>query len=59
MSEKWIDSLRKKAIKSILSKVNGQQVHHYEVSQKFRIHGILEEGRFKVIRLDPNHKVHR
>ena len=37
----------------------GQQVHHYEVSKKFRIHGIIEEGRFKVIRLDPNHKVHK
>ena len=36
----------------------GQQVYHYEVSKKFRIHGIIEEGRFKVIRLDPNHRVH-
>lgn len=37
---------------------NGQQMHHYKVTDSFRIHGILEEGRFKVIRLDPNHRVH-
>lgn len=38
---------------------NGQQIHHYGFGDKFRIHGIIEEGRFKVIRLDPNHKVHK
>lgn len=37
---------------------NGQQVKHYEVNLKFRIHGINESGYFKVIRLDPNHEVH-
>lgn len=35
------------------------QVQHYEVSKKFRIHVILENGRYKVIRLDPNHKFHK
>ena len=36
----------------------GMQVAHYEVSQKFRIHGVIKGDRFCVIRLDPNHKVH-
>lgn len=31
---------------------------HNAVSDTFRIHVIIEEGRYKVIRLDPNHKVH-
>lgn len=37
---------------------NGTKVYHYKVSKGFRIHGILEGGRFKVIRLDPNHDLH-
>lgn len=37
----------------------GLQVYHYEVSESFRIHVINEEGRYKIIRLDPNHKVHK
>lgn len=37
---------------------NNQQVKHYGVTDQFRIHGINEAGLFKVIRLDPNHKVH-
>lgn len=36
----------------------GSQVYHYEVTQKFRIHVVKEEGFYKVIRLDPNHLVH-
>ena len=36
----------------------GKQVQHYEVNDKFRIHGVNELGGFMVIRLDPNHKVH-
>lgn len=36
----------------------GLQVYHYEVTKSFRIHVINEEGRYKIIRLDPNHKVH-
>ena len=38
---------------------NGIQVLHYEVSKKFRIHVINEAGYFKIIRLDPNHSVHK
>lgn len=38
---------------------NEEQVYHYEVSDAFRIHVIIEQGRYVVIRLDPNHKVHK
>lgn len=38
---------------------NGQQVQHYEIDKDFRIHGINEKGRFKVLRLDPHHSVHK
>ena len=35
------------------------QVYHYEVSKSFRIHVVInEEGHYRVIRLDPNHKFH-
>lgn len=37
---------------------NDCQVIHYEVTQKFRIHGIIENARFKILRLDPNHRYH-
>lgn len=37
----------------------GSQVYHYEVTRKFRIHVINEAGYYKVIRLDPNHEVHK
>lgn len=37
---------------------NGLQVRHYEVSDKFRIHVVLENGVYYIIRLDPNHKFH-
>lgn len=37
----------------------GNQVQHYEVDITFRIHGIYENGRFKVLRLDPAHKKHK
>lgn len=37
---------------------NGNKVYHYAVTDSFRIHVIIEEGRYKVIRLDPNHKIH-
>lgn len=37
---------------------HGSQVYHYEVSEKFRIHVVIEAGYFKVIRLDPNHRFH-
>jgi len=31
---------------------------HYKASASFRIHGVIKNGKFYVIRLDPNHKVH-
>ena len=37
---------------------NDSQVIHHEVSKSFRIHGVIENARFKVLRLDPNHKYH-
>lgn len=37
----------------------GRQVYHYEVTEVFRIHVINEEGYYKIIRLDPKHKVHK
>lgn len=39
-------------------KYNGMQVYHYEVTKAFRIHVVIEEGYYKIIRLDPCHKVH-
>ncbi len=35
------------------------QVIHYGIGQVFRIHGIIEEARFVVLRLDPTHKYHK
>lgn len=37
----------------------GMQVYHYEVTKGFRIHVVIEAGYYKIIRLDPRHKVHR
>lgn len=37
----------------------GMQVYHYEVTKKFRMHVVMEAGYYKIIRLDPNHKVHK
>lgn len=37
----------------------GMQVYHYEVSVAFRIHVVIESGYYKIIRLDPKHKVHK
>ena len=34
------------------------QIYHYEVIQSFRIHVVNEEGQYRIIRLDPNHKFH-
>lgn len=38
---------------------NGMQVYHYAVTEVFRIHVVIEAGYYKIIRLDPRHKVHR
>jgi len=35
-----------------------EPVIHYGTSERFRIHGTYIEGRFEVLRIDPNHKVH-
>lgn len=40
-------------------KYRGMQVYHYEVSGSFRIHVVIEAGYYKIIRLDPKHKVHK
>lgn len=37
----------------------GMQVYHYEVTPVFRIHVVIEAGYYKIIRMDPKHKVHR
>ena len=37
---------------------NELQVYHYAVTDSFRIHVVNENGRYMVLRLDPNHKVH-
>ena len=36
----------------------GKNIRHYLVTGVFRIHVILENGIYQVIRLDPKHKVH-
>lgn len=38
---------------------HGLQVYHYAITDSFRIHVVNEGGRYKIIRLDPNHKVHK
>lgn len=38
---------------------NDMQVYHYEVGKRFRIHVVNEEGQYRVIRLDPNHRFHK
>ena len=40
-------------------KYHGMQVYHYEVTESFRIHVVIESGYYKIIRLDPRHKVHK
>ena len=40
-------------------KYRGMQVYHYAVDDGFRIHVVLEEGYYKILRLDSNHKVHK
>ena len=37
---------------------NGLQVYHYAITDTFRIHVVNEAGYYKIIRLDPNHRVH-
>lgn len=39
-------------------KYNGEQVYHYAVTESFRIHVVIEEGYYKVVRMDPNHSKH-
>lgn len=38
---------------------NGMQVYHYGVTDVFRIHVVIEAGYYKIIRLDPSHKMHK
>ena len=37
---------------------HGMQVYHYEVTEVFRIHVVMEAGYYKIIRFDPRHQVH-
>lgn len=37
---------------------SGEQVIHYGISDTFRLHGIIENGQFMVLRIDPRHKYH-
>ena len=37
---------------------SSMKVYHYGITDTFRIHVMLEAGYYKVIRLDPNHRVH-
>lgn len=37
----------------------GQPVIHYGHGDEFRIHGVIEDSRFVVIRIDPNHRFHK
>ena len=37
---------------------DGDQVIHYGIGKTFRIHGVIQNAQFVVIRLDPNHKFH-
>lgn len=37
----------------------GMQVQHYEVCSGFRVHGVVENSRLKVIRIDPKHGFHK
>lgn len=36
----------------------GKQVIHYGFGKRFRIHGVIEEGQFVVLRIDPDHNYH-
>ena len=36
----------------------GMQVVHYAVTDRFRVHGVIADNRFMVLRLDPKHKFH-
>lgn len=37
----------------------GLSVQHYTVNEKFRIHGVFENGEFVVLRLDTKHQIHK
>lgn len=39
--------------------LHGSDVIHYWITPKFRIHGIMENSRFKVVRMDPLHRYHK
>ena len=39
-------------------KVDGMDIIHYRVNNKYRIHGYLRDSYFVLCRIDPNHNVH-
>lgn len=40
-------------------KFKGNDIVHYGYANGSRIHGVIEGGRFKVLRIDPCHKFHK
>lgn len=66
--QKFLDIVSKLSVREVDEKYervldstdfyNGLQVRHYELSDKFRIHVVLEYGVYYIIRLDPNHRFH-
>ena len=40
-------------------KFQGKQIQHYEVSNCFRIHGVIEDSHLVILRIDPRHDKHK
>ena len=67
--QRFLDKISKMTVQQVDSafkrkpdtddRFGGMQVQHYKITEKFRIHVVLQNGRYKVIRLDPNHKFHK
>ena len=57
MTVQQVDNLysRKPDLNDVYENKN---VRHYSVTDAFRIHAVLDEGVYVVIRLDPNHNFH-
>ncbi len=63
--DKFVQQIQKEGFESVSNKLckrdnrtyYGEPVIHYSLGKKFRIHGFLYSNRFKIIEIDPNHKV--
>lgn len=53
------DEDSRKKIKSLGYDPVQTEMFHLRVTQKFRVHGFLYDGRFKLVWLDPNHDIHK